>query len=582
MENEVRGRGKASNSALFLVGVLLPWIASPIRSEPEPHPDAAFATAAGEPGQEGKADKLDVPGVETLLRHLTNKNATEEEILTRINEKGIGFVADQKTLDMLVEEGAKDSIIRLIKRLAPVLLTVTCTPFPCEIKVNDGPYEPAPNGRLERPVSVGPVTVNARKAGYKDDPKSVNLTENGSEVSLELKPKTARLRVSCVPADCKIELTDGSGTTTSNGPLDKPDVRVGPVTLNITKEGYETHPESFVLPDAGRDLLGVTLRQEKGSLSLQCEPRECGVKLNNESKTTENGHSDWAEVPAGNVNVEFIKEGYESAPILVVVKDGLATKVRTVTLQPNSGTQAANGKKLLAHMLKALVLDPQKPDTFFLPLTGSGSITFYAKGKASKWNLDLRIGTPDPIEMTATRSNSSVSLTYLCKGQGCTGKNKGIPADEVEGLEASLKAFAQYRFGPVFKSLLSPSNQLAALTADDKPEADQHLSVSAYDVASRPSAWTSSASVQHLPVSAYDVALDRNFRPTEVAEDKSGRKISFSDYDSLTAPPPKAGEAQALPVGLDRVRYPRSTTIHLPNAEQHGVEVRLTKVEYGK
>jgi hypothetical protein len=331
----------------------------------------------------------------------------------------------------------------------------------------------------------------------------------------------------------------------------KPDVRVGQVTVSAGKEGYETRTETVDLTEAGREV-SFTLLQRTGALRVHCAPAECEVRLNDgPSVRTVKGEWEKPLVPLGNVDVSVAKEGYVSQVETVAVTGAPLTEV-SVTLQPDHITQAANGKKLLAHMLDTLGMDSRLKN--FLPLTGSGAITYYADGKPSEWKLDFGIGTPSLIEMTAT--SAAGSLTYRCDAEGCSEtKARGLQPDVADKLKTNLGAFAKNHLGPLLQSLVSASAQPESPTADEKPLADQRLSVS-----------------------DYDVTLGPDFQPKGFR--KPGRDVSFSDYRAPTVPPPKGRVVQASPPWLDRVRYPMLTTIHLSGADQRGVVFKLDKVEW--
>jgi hypothetical protein len=162
--------------------------------------------------------------------------------------------------------------------------------------------------------------------------------------------------------------------------------------------------------------------------------------------------------------------------------------------------------------------------------------------------------------------SSAGNVDYLCSGQRCSERkkghfalrgSKGVQSAVAVTLEANLRAFAQYHLGPVLQSLLSPSVRLEATTANDKPEADQHLRAELSDT-------------------VYNLTLGPDLLPSVVEYESkmglgSGLRILFSDYGNITGAE-KAKDGSTL-------RYPRHTTIRLPDSEQHGIEVKLDKIE---
>ncbi|MDR3718723.1 MAG: PEGA domain-containing protein [Bryobacteraceae bacterium] len=299
-----------------------------------------------------------------------------------------------------------------------------------------------------------------------------------------------------------------------------------------------------------------------GTLALRCAPAECEITLNGKLLgTTTGGQLVLVALPAGEVRVDFAKEGYEPQQHSALVTAGGRREV-SAALEPNSATREGNGKRLLALMLNALGMDSGAKD--LPPLTGSGSITSYADGTQREWNFDLGFGSSTMIEMRAESSAGDVN--YVCSGQRCSERKKGhflsrgakgAPPAVAAALETNLRAFAQYHLGPILQSLLAPSARLTASTADDKPQADQHLRVELSD-------------------SVYDLRLGPDLLPAEVEYESkmglgSGLRILFGGYGNVT------GDEKPDHGGVPR--YPRHTTIRLPDSEKHGIEVKLDKVE---
>ena len=304
------------------------------------------------------------------------------------------------------------------------------------------------------------------------------------------------------------------------------------------------------------------VRPKTGTLAVRCAPAECEIKLNDQSDvSTVDGRFVKADLPVGEVIVNFKKEGYFTAQKIVQVAVEPGPEV-SVTLEPNYVTKAQNGKRLFALMLGALGADSEPKN--FPPLTCSGSMTSYTGGKQSTWNFYLRIGSPSLIEMTAT--SSAGSLIYQCNGERCSEKkkgrvplvsSKGIQPAAAEALEVNLRAFAQYHLGPILQRLLSRSMRPSALTAEAKPEAEQHFRAEFDD-------------------SVFNVTLGPDLLPKLLEYESkgglgSGLKIIFGDYVSI------AGAEKTKDGGVPS--YPKHTTIRLPDAEQHGLEVRLDNVE---
>jgi hypothetical protein len=301
-----------------------------------------------------------------------------------------------------------------------------------------------------------------------------------------------------------------------------------------------------------------------GTLKVRCAPAVCNIKINDRTYPTDrDGLYAAPDLPPGQVTVAFEKEGYDTVTRTVPVTVEPGPEV-SVELQLSSDTKAKRGKELLVLMLGALGMDSGAKD--FPPLTGSGSIASYVAGKQSDWNFNLAIGSPSSlIQMIA--DSPAGNLIYQCSGQRCGEVKKGhfplrgtkaVQPVVAEGLETNLRAFNQYHLVPFLQALRSSSARLSALTAEAKTEADQHLQAEFSD-------------------SVYNVTLGPDLLPTGVEYESkgglgSGRKILFGDYETIT------GGDKLKDGGV--FRYPKRTTIRLSDAEQHGVEVKLDKVEW--
>ena len=126
-----------------------------------------------------------------------------------------------------------------------------------------------------------------------------------------------------------------------------------------------------------------------------------------------------------------------------------------------------------------------------------------------------------------------------------------------EALEPNLRAFAENHLEPILQDLLLPDVKLSALTAEPESDHDQDLHAELHD-------------------RSYNLTLGPDLLPALVEYESkgglgSGRKISFGDYSSVT------GVEKANNGGT--FRYPKRTMVRIPDADQHGLEVKLDKVE---
>jgi hypothetical protein len=289
----------------------------------------------------------------------------------------------------------------------------------------------------------------------------------------------------------------------------------------------------------------------RGSLSVRCAPAECVVKIDGQSiGTTTHGQLVKDGLNLGEVVVDFEKEGYLTQQIAKVKITPQPGPVLSATLEPDDTTKAHNGKALYAAMLKALKVTDNL-GTF----SGSGSATSYVKNTQNDFDFSFDASTASQMEMLV--KNARGSLIYECAGEKCGEKKKGhfilgsggkqLPQAMIEELEPNLRAFSEHNLTSVLESLAASAVQFQSTTGNVQGNPEQHLRAEARD-------------------RSYEVTLGSDLLPTAVAYESkaglgSGLKITFGDYTELAT-------------GW----YPRRTTIRFPDAEQHGIEVRLDKV----
>jgi len=291
-------------------------------------------------------------------------------------------------------------------------------------------------------------------------------------------------------------------------------------------------------------------RQPVGTLTLRCEPAECTIKLNGQPiGDTQDGQLVKTNVPFGEIAVDFEREGYVTQQKIVQVNAEVIPLIG-VALKPTAFTGGENGRKLLALMLRAL--GAQAGLKALSNLTGAGAITSYAEGKQSDWDFDLATGPPALIEMKIT--GTAGVLAFECNGERCAEKKKGRPRGKLlvgplaDELQTNLRAFSRYNLAAVLQTIGSPSVRFTSLTARSNPKKDQRLRAEAQD-------------------SIYEIVIGNDLLPSLVEYESkgglgSGLKVSYADY-----------------IQVGDFRYPRRTTIRLPDVTQHGIEVRLDQVK---
>jgi hypothetical protein len=291
-------------------------------------------------------------------------------------------------------------------------------------------------------------------------------------------------------------------------------------------------------------------RQPVGTLTLRCEPAECVIKLNGQPiGDTQDGQLVKTNVPFGEITVDFEREGYVAQQKTVQVNAEVIPPIG-VALKPTAFTKGENGKKLLALMLHALGV--QAGLKALSNLTGTGAITSFAEGKQSDWDFDLATGPPALIEMKVT--GTAGVLAFECNGERCAEKKKGRPRGKPlvgplsDKLQTNLRAFSRYNLAAVLEAIGSQSVRFTSLTADSNSKKDQRLRAEAQD-------------------SIYEIVIGNDLLPSLVEYESkgglgSGLKVSYADY-----------------IKVNDFRYPKRTTIRLPDVTQQGIEIRLDQVK---
>jgi hypothetical protein len=326
------------------------------------------------------------------------------------------------------------------------------------------------------------------------------------------------------------------------------------VDFEATAENLETLSNAGATPPVIDQIKRIApqARPPVSTLTFRCEPAECAIKLNGQPiGDTQDGQLIKTNVPFGEVTVDFEREGYVAQQKVVQV-NAEVTPLIGVALKPTAITKSENGKKLLALMLRALGV--QAGLKALGNLTGAGAITSYAEGKQSDWDFDLATGPPALIEMKVT-STAGV-LAFECNGERCAEKKKGRPRGKplvgplADELQTNLRAFSRYNLAAVLEAIGSPSVRFTSLTAHSGGKKDQRLRAEAQD-------------------SIYEIVIGSDLLPSLVEYESkggfgSGLKVSYADY-----------------IKVSDFRYPRRTTIRLPDVTQHGIEVRLDQVKPG-
>ena len=291
----------------------------------------------------------------------------------------------------------------------------------------------------------------------------------------------------------------------------------------------------------------------KGTLSLRCAPAECDIQFNGQpAGRTTNGILivPGLDLPR-DIIVDFGKAAYITQQKAVKLTATDPSVSLSVTLELSNAGKAANGKILLAAVMKAL--GAQEGLDKLWPLAGAGGMKSYTGGKQSDWDFDVAFLGPAQMEMAA--KNTSGSLMLQCASEKCEDKKKGLRLSlngkQLRGpaaaeIETNLRGFFQYNLAALLRNLKESSIQVSSLTADETGAAEQHLTAEASDI-------------------VYDITIGADMLPSAVTYSSKtglgGLTMTFGDY-------------MEVPGG----RYPKRTAIRLKEGSQDGIEVRLGKL----
>jgi len=162
---------------------------------------------ASEGSQQAAASQKTKPGpyplsaVLDFLADINHNDASEQEVIEKLESRGVDFKADPETLAVLRGKGATDAIIEEIKKRAkpeePVILSLSCAPAECQIKINGQPAGSTSDGSLVKTgLAPGEYTIDFEKEGYITDQKIVKVSaEPGRPTSVTLDPTDATMAV---------------------------------------------------------------------------------------------------------------------------------------------------------------------------------------------------------------------------------------------------------------------------------------------------------------------------------------------------------------------------------------------------
>jgi hypothetical protein len=242
--------------------------------------------------------------------------------------------------------------------------------------------------------------------------------------------------------------------------------------------------------------------------------------------------------------VDIQKPGYLGQRPAMAIKSGVEVSL-SVTLEPDSKTQAEFGAHLFKAMLEAAGGDAGRKDLAVFTGTGSATV-FDTAGSGSEWNLTA---TFRPGQATIEAKNSAGGLKLDCRGEICQAQSTGRPfgkrlsAEQAQILETNLRQFRTYHLAALLDRMVSAGMQPTAKAANIHGTAEQHFRMEGKS-------------------EVYNISLDAQLLPTVITlESKtglgSGFTIGYADYGAVGAS-----------------HYPRTTEIKFPDGKQ-GLRVRF-------
>lgn len=259
-----------------------------------------------------------------------------EEVEIIVSEEGFKTFAKKITptedVEVLVEEWKKPEVsVTLSNNVASAVITI-----------ND---EVTPQG-VKRSVNYNSeVSIKVTADGFKDYIKNMVITEDYNPVItlIESDIETLTIIINPTPEDAVVKI---------NGQLTKSlEVEVdSEITIEVSKDGYVTHTETFVasLPKTRSTEItkDIELQAEQFTLTVNTIPVDAIVKINNTEQktiTVDNGTK---------VTIEVSKEGYKTN-----TQEYTVTKTETIsiTLESESGEDGGEtGEDFLTEVTKLI------------------------------------------------------------------------------------------------------------------------------------------------------------------------------------------------------------------------------------
>ena len=284
-----------------------------------------------------------------------------------------------------------------------------------------------------------------------------------------------------------------------------------------------------------------------GPLTVGCSPPECEVLINGTSHgPTQGGSKVITALSPGKVFLDYRKDGYESHQTALTLQPG-APLSHNITLAPTRAMKEKLGAEVFTRLVGSLGGEAGLRDV--RTLTAGGKATLWdLNGTSTDWAVNARVQLPNRVywEMEGAGVKWWVSRVGEKSKSGGSGKFRA--SVEAKEMEKNISEFLSYQLAALMDHIQNGKMRLLANAA--KPAGPEGLALRAEG-----------------DVESFNLTLGSDLAPTKVVYESasglgSGLQVLYSDYRSL-------GQA----------RYPMTMVVKFPDAAQHGMEIRLTKLE---
>jgi len=282
-----------------------------------------------------------------------------------------------------------------------------------------------------------------------------------------------------------------------------------------------------------------------GPLILHCAPAECDIEVNGQARgRTTDGRLELAEVPPGNLFIDFKKDGYVGQQLNPTLRPGAALS-RSVTLEPTNATQQAFGRTLLTAMVTRLGGPDALKQSWLVE--ANGNATLFSSGQRTEWNATARVKLPllASIEISGAGLKWRTSVKASDSKSEGTGKLKGSPV--AMDMEKLVRLYRDYQPAALVQRLNGMRLSAASATPDDAG----HLAFRA-----------------STDTEGFRLTLAQDGTPITVTYDSasglgSGLEVVYSDYATV-----------------GKVNYPKSMAIKFSDQAQHGMELHFAEIRF--